>query len=338
MIEIAANPLASRETLRRSLNQAAAWGPEYGGGLANHLPMVLHAAWELGADADRLQAQIKLDSPELELPEPAGHMLPNWQDGLGEREAYSDLRIHFESMLAKQGWDETLQAVLPILAPGLIAHAFHGLIRTAHAYESGCEAEMAAALAAWACEWTEPAAPEAPVERLTWAAWRREARSRLADFHSDLHLIQQRMTAATGSLAYRQLGDAPAFAPSLAERREQLLELALNLYLDTRNFTVLHMITALRALRVLAAFIPDTAAMQSALTRAALLALISCGLKPHGRPLPEPLPDWNELKRRALAQWNDHIIKLTHACWQEDALRPDPRWRQAPALLLGLSN
>jgi hypothetical protein len=45
-------------------------------------------------------------------------------------------------------------------------------------------------------------------------------------------------------------------------------------------------------------------------------------------------PDWPSLHGAALAQRDEHVIKLVHACWQEDVLAPDPRWREVAALSL----
>ena len=325
---------ARRDTLHHCLRQATAWNPTYKEGLANHLPMVLHAAWELGADSDRLQAQVDRDSAMLEPTSPSRNPLADWRLGLGRREAYPDLRIHFEQKLVLHGTETTLSDTLPILAPGLTAHAFHGLIRCAHAYESGCLEEIAASLAAWSSGWHSPSMPRPADKRLPWDDWLHEIQPQLETFRSDLRLIQARMAAAEKSPLYQQRGAALAFAPNLPARREQFLDLALNLYLRTRNFTVLHMITALRALRILSPFLPDNETMQDIVTRSALLAMISDDPKPHGLPQTDSPPHWDELKRRACAQQNDHVVKLVHACWQEDGLRADPRWRKAAALAL----
>ena len=49
--------------------------------------------------------------------------------------------------------------------PGVAAAAFHGLIRTAHAVQSGHAGEVAAALAYWAWRWQPLAPARVPAER-----------------------------------------------------------------------------------------------------------------------------------------------------------------------------
>lgn len=131
----------------------------------------------------------------------------------GHTAAYPVLRAGFEDALSQGAPQAVLRRVLPEMLRGLHAFAFHGLIRTAHAWESGHRGELASALA-------------------TWAAW----------MAGRVHWV----------------AEAPA-STSLS---------------------------------------------------------------------------WAELRRLALAQFDDHAIKLVHAGWQEDQRRPDPKWRTVAALVL----
>ena len=55
--------------------------------------------------------------------------------------------------------------------PGVAAAAFHGLIRTAHAVQSGHAGEVAAALAYWAWRWQPLAPPPQGGEALPFDDW-----------------------------------------------------------------------------------------------------------------------------------------------------------------------
>ncbi|MBB5203208.1 hypothetical protein HNQ51_000501 [Inhella inkyongensis] len=333
-----------RTTLHRLLKDALAFGPHYDGAMSNHLPMALHAAWELGASEARLQALFAHESGKLE-PAPATQPLPalarqpqGWLAWRGQREAYPVLLAYFRERLAGASADAVLTEHLPALLPGWHAFAFHGLIRTAHAYEAGLQDELAAALATWAA-WYETLPPgQAPEARLALADWVTAWRADAGGWRSDLPMITWRVQAATLSPCYTRWAEALAPAPNLAERVDELQDLALHIYLHSRNFTVLHLITGLRALRVLLPLLPANGAheaLQDILARALLTGWLAARLQwlPE-EAMPQPLPDWASLKADALTRSDEHVIKLAHACWQEDGRRPDPRWRQAVRLLL----
>ncbi len=141
----------------------------------------------------------------------------------------------------------------------------------------------------------------------------------------------ERLLSVAKGPDYAALCDALAPETHWMLRREQLLSMALDGYLESRNFVVLHLITGLRALRVLAPFVPDWPDLQTWLTRAFTAAWLASGIERKPRSSGE-VPTWPELHRAALAQMDDHVLKLVHACWQEDRLQPDRRWRQAAAL------
>ncbi|HEY4082781.1 MAG TPA: questin oxidase family protein [Burkholderiaceae bacterium] len=320
--------------LHRALDQAQAFGPFYEGGFFNHLPMALHAAWELGADGARLAAQVHHDAPELSAAPPSGASVAHdWRELLGRREAHAELRSLIKSEIEERGAEAVLRSHVPVLISASHAALFHGLIRTAHAWESRHAQELASALAAWACTWeTLPGGSRVAV--MSPEDWQRSLQE--AGRHSDHRMGQARLREAAQSARYAELCDALAPATHWALRREHLLGLALDGYLGSRNFVVLHLITGLRALRVLGPFVPDWPDVQTWLTRAFTGAWMGANIggleqrKSHAEP-----PPWPELQAAALAQFDEHVIKLVHACRQEDWLKPDARWRQAAALALG---
>ena len=67
--------------------------------------------------------------------------------------SYPALWRHFHDAVACDGAHTTLRESLPDLMPGVAAAALHGVIRTAHAVESGHAGELAEALAYWAWRW-----------------------------------------------------------------------------------------------------------------------------------------------------------------------------------------
>ena len=322
--------------LYRRLDTALAYGPNYGPGYSNHLPMALHAAWALGAEGARLDAQIEHDGQWLEPAPHAAVLAPDdWRELLGQRDAYARLRAAFCAAIAARGAEAVLRESLALLISSPHAGLFHGMIRTAHAWESGHAGELAAALAVWATHWnTLPAGQAQTAATLELDDWREALNARAA---APVHRLRgERLIDVAQGEGYSKLCDALAPASHWLVRREQLVGLALEAYLASRSFVVLHLITGLRALRVLAPLVPDRPDVQVWLTRAFAAAWLAAGMAPAHRARETSVPDWATLKRAALAQLDDHPLKLTHACWQEDGLREDVRWREASALSLGL--
>ncbi|HSI47753.1 MAG TPA: questin oxidase family protein [Ideonella sp.] len=311
----------SAAALRLLLEQSLALPPETRNELTSHMPMALHALSELGASDARLHAFYahylrRFDgAPAAQpwAPAPA-----DWLVALGDFSAFAGLRTVFAEALAEQGRDAVLKAALPRLWPGIAAAAFHGPIRVAHAVEAAHEGELAAALAYWAARWQPLASPEPASLHLPLRDWSRQLAEAAADWRSSAPLISLRMAEASATPVYRRLAGALAPAGALTARWQQLVTLALNSYADSGNFTVLHMVTGLRAVHVLSPWLAgaavDEAVLDHAFTAAWLAARLPA-MDPLGsRAVPRPAAEWPALVAAAIASQDDHVIKLVHAC------------------------
>lgn len=324
-------------TLHALLDESLAFGPEYGGQLANHLPMALASLYGMGATPAQMRRFFDHDAAQLVRLAPGARLAPalldDWTALRGRFDAFERLRAHFAAAIVHDGQGGCLDAVLPELLPGAAAVAFHGLIRTAHAVEAGHDGELAAALAYWASRWTVLPAPDAPeavfatptqwLDALDDAARRLEPRWRPRG-----RLVTDRMDEAGATRAYRMLaGAVDGFEGTVHERVLALGEAAALRYAATRNFTVLHMATAARALRVLLRWITSVPrAVWHAVAAASLASTAGLAAPVQPPPLPEGSgaeDDWETVRRRACEQDDDHVVKLVHAM-------EDQRW-QAPS-------
>ncbi|MBT9494050.1 MAG: DUF4243 domain-containing protein [Paucibacter sp.] len=315
---------------------------EYADQLSSHLPMALHALHSLGADEARMAAFFKSYSRRFDgVPAPAAE--PAARDWLGVRgdwSAYSALRSYFELALAAEGRDARLRRVLPDLLPGISAVAFHGAIRLAHAVQGGHAGELVAALAYWASRWQRlPAPPQNGAACLSLTAWSERLVAGAATWRSEAPNIFLRMLEASGRPLYAELAwVAPAPAPTLLARVAELASLALGYYLHSANFTVLHMITGLRAVRVLAPWLPQDKTFQiqaqEVLTQAFVAAYMAGRVQWREIPLTAAVATWAVLADAATLSEDDHAIKLVHACRDESAAYGDPRYLQAAAMAL----
>src|SRR5262245_1947049 len=134
--------------LAKLLTEAEIYGPEYRGGLANHLPMALVALDQMGATPGQLERYVQSrTSGQARLPERAAGVAGAWPFRKADRDAFIELRADFRRRIVRDGWEAVLRAVLPDLARGMSAAAFHGLIRTAMGVIGRHEGEIASGLA-----------------------------------------------------------------------------------------------------------------------------------------------------------------------------------------------
>jgi hypothetical protein len=310
--------------------------PEYRDGLTNHLPMALHALHSLGANAARLEAFYAGYATRFEgLPAPVAAEAPPgawraWRSVREQPDAFSLLQAAFTAAIAADGRDAVLRVALPGLLEGVAAAAFHGPIRTAHAVQAGHDGELAAALAYWAWRW-QPLAEVAQVAPLPFHAWARRLVIDALAWTSDAPLIALRMGEATRSAPYAQLAGALAGGADLLP---QLAAFALERYMRTRNFTVLHMVTGLRAVRVLSPWIADLAPAAPVLVRAFVAAYLAAKVREE-RASAEGPHDWARVVEAAKASDDEHVIKIVHACRDEAAFYGGgsaQRYLQAAAL------
>jgi hypothetical protein len=109
----------------------------------------------VGADSQRLQEFAvaygqRLTALTATAPLPAGQ----GDDRLtrrGDPVAYPELRAFLENRLRRDGKAAVLRAALPALVSGSGGVAFHGLLPTSYAVDSGHVGEFAAGQAYWAC-------------------------------------------------------------------------------------------------------------------------------------------------------------------------------------------
>ena len=309
-------------TLTDLLDEGAGFDAEYGGGLSNHRPMALLALARLGASDARLTAFAHAYTQRLQpAPPPARWPAGDaWAARLGQRDAWPAYRDLFLHWLLTEDAGAVLQQALPRLMQGCGAAAFHGLIRTAYALQSGLGQELADALAYWACRWTDLGSSQAVGAVDDAEAVLRQLRR----VQSDSDRIGQRMKAAAA---------APHFQHTVARLRisdhtlPQLAALAAKAHAATGNFTAVHLLTSAHAMRLLLPYLDEPVPALQAYWCAFAAAVCAAGLQ--ASQVPPPLP-WPLLVAAALQSDDDHLIKLVDSCREEQTFYGGaPLWQQA---------
>lgn len=317
--------------------------PEYRDQLTNHLPMALHALYSLGASPQRMQdffAHYRQRFQGCSAPEPADLVNPqclDWRALRGQEDAFPTLLAYFHALVAREGMETSLRLALPDLMPGVSAAAFHGAIRTAHAVQAGHARELAAALAYWAWRWqTLPAPPPLAHAQMEFSPWATRLVQASIGWRSSGPLISIRMAQASQSTVYQSLACALAPAASLANRIQEFARLAVDRYADNPNFTVLHMVTGLRALRTLLPWVEESLPAQTLLAQNVVAAYMAAQVKPIPIPRETTAKNWNTVITAAIASDDDHVIKLVHACREEAGVYGGDNYLRAAALVTGL--
>lgn len=323
------------------LDLGAALGPEYGAGLSSPLPMALSALRALGANPARLRqffdgyaGRFSGGTEGESDPVPAG----GWLALRGRYAAFASLAAHFGAELQRRGPDATLRACLPALMPGVAAAAFHGLIRTAYAADASRPAELASALAYWACRWL-PLSPRMPDPLSAdfgetprgFEAWSQQLLASETQPRPPGRMIVDRVGAVLRQESYARLAGRLAVEP---DTLAMLAALAVDRYNASRNFTVLHLVTGCHAMRMLLPWLEGPEAALGHFANAFAAAYLACGIEPGASTLASAGLEWPEIIARAIRSDDDHVIKLVHTCRAEAAVYGDAVYRHAAGLVV----
>lgn len=325
------------DTLQLLLDAQLQLPAEYQDQLTSHLPMALQALHSLGTSPERMQAFYAAYAKRFDGMQAAAAAQPvaDWRSLRGQPDAYPALVATMHVLVKRDGVDAALRALLPDLLPGVVAAAFHGLIRTAHAVQSGHVGEVAAALAYWAWRWQPLAPGQVPAQRMPLSTWSQALVRDAQAWRTDGPLISIRMDQATQGVVYQSMADALQPFADLQSAITSLAALAAERYAASPNFTVLHMITGMRALRVLLPWMDSHEGVQPILIRAFTAAYLAARVVPPPSA-PEPrLRTWSEVIAAGIASDDDHVIKLVHACREEASVYGEGNYLRVAGLVVG---
>jgi hypothetical protein len=335
------NP-ADYSALDETLEIIAPMGPDLNNGLSNHAPMAVEAMCAMGrADAVKkwFGSYRKLLAPRVA--RVARLTSDNWHAALGDPRRTQDWFEFFRNEIADRPWQSVLDDWAARLAPGLMAAATHGIIRTGHATRSlalednsARRRELADGLAYWAADYLP-----LPADRY------RSARAMPSEAITRVKILPPEIRRANGGPftdALAQLdsfepfkdtldavdpaGDASAF---LSDLSATFVRVFLANARDTyTTIAFIHTVTGPSALRPLLPYLrdPNVHAALAFAWQAAAAMYATFGTRAE---LPRPSTyegkawDIDELVERAIASGDEHAIKFTEVCLREHALKPN---------------
>lgn len=317
-------------------------GPEFGGGLSNHGPMAAEALCALGREEAVEEWTANYRRRLLDQPARVSRIGPgDWQSALGDVARSTDWEDFFARELDGASWQDVLDRWVPRLAPGLMAGATHGIIRTAHAVRSLAaeetpvrRREFVTGLAYWAARYQRlPGAPGIAPQSSPAAALDRVP-----------ILPKERRDPNARSIfgAVRDLDDFAAFEPVVnlvapgedvgAFLSELTAAMAWRYLRNGGNASIayVHTVTAPAALRILLPHLSaETAGIAARYTWQACAAIHSRMYDPRDYALPVELLSRDDIVDRAIYSGDEHAIKFAEACLRENALTPNPAYLAA---------
>jgi hypothetical protein len=327
------------DALDEALELLRNYGPEYGGGLANHGPMAAEALCALGR-GDAIVPWVKRYKRNLEeLPLATKKLAADeWQSALGDAARTGDWIALMEHELADGAWEDALDKWAARLSPGFAAAAAHGAIRAGHATRSLAardtplrRRELAHGLAYWAAQYQAlPIATQKNAQRLS-----------VSDALSRVELLPKTKRSRGGSITagLHALDDWPAFA-SVADLADtsgdpsnvlsELTHVFARVYFEQakaigQRIQFIHAVTGPSALRLMLPHLkPDTvrAALRYAWqTSAGIYAAFGAVAKPSSDG---SAPDAHDLVDLAVKSGDEHAIKFAEVCLREHALNAQP--------------
>lgn len=325
------------DVLDAAYERLAGFDFEYGGGLADHGPMVAEALVRLDR-ATIVPAWVEQYSRRLEPRRPPVAPLDHWRASLGDEARATDWVTLFTRELDQRRWIDVLQTWAPRLVPGVFAAATHGVIRTAHAVRAIAEidtparrGELTRGLAHWASSYQE--LPGRPHPTGT---------TPIGDALDDLarSAVEAPRRLISVAVAHRVRHDArfATVVDSLApptSANDGLLALTAagsEVYLQNASahpIAYIHAVTGPAAARLLLPYLPDSdRAMVFAYTWqvvAGMVATYGNARAPHG----DASESIDDIIDRAVGGGDEHAIKMTEACLREHRDNPRPEYLAA---------
>lgn len=317
--------------IQNKINSYQHFAAEYGDlNLTNHLPMAQFAMFRMGAnDADFNRFSNHYiclhDLPPVGSTTGIRLQDDNWQDYLGTRKYFADYRLFFGEQLNKLGRKRYLGVYFNSLVGGISSAAFHSLIRLAYGVDSENDEEILSGMAYLADAYLElhGPLPKTSTSGTSLHDQMNYVSSELASGRLKLPALEgiifQKMEAVSQPDVLADISDNLSIPAGTTLR--DFADLALNLYLSTKDFTTLHTVTSCHASRVMMPFIEDESSYLQYFYQAFLAAYLTIGAPPielHGtslQPSDENLIE--EIKAAAQKATDDHDIKLTYTALEE---------------------
>ena len=339
------NP-ADYSALDEALEIMAPNSPELNNGFSNHAPMCIEAMCAMGRHNSVMPWFERYRRWLAPRPSRVARLTnENWRSALGDGRRVEDWFEYFRNELEDRPWNEVLDEWAIRLAPGLMAAATHGVIRTGHATRSialedtaSRRRELADGLAYWAADYLPlPAERRTPVRAKPSEAIARIQMIPTEIRHGNFGSFTDSLAQLDSFAPFKETldavdtsGNASAFVSDLTSTFARVfLANARDVY---TTIAFVHSVTGPSSLRPMLPHLSEATA-HAALGYAWQAAAAMYATFATSADLPRvddaKIRDIDELIDRAIASGDEHAIKFTEVCLREYALSPDPAFLAA---------
>lgn len=296
------------------------YASDYNGGLSNHIPMVSYSLYELGVPFNEIDKYLNTTVERIKISKEDFTKLynidnDNFEKYLGLKDSFGSYYDYFSKKINKSNYLEVIGEILPILIKGVAARAFHPLIRLSFAVRSENKEEVIKSLSYFASTFvphkfdTLPSITENPLYDLKVLA------ESVKNESFSGNLIADRIEKIYNLQGFKK--NAFTLKGDYKEVLSQLDKIINKLFVETKNFTILHGVTSKEAIKTLLPLVKNKEYVLQNYWIAILAAYISIDspeVKDLNIDIPEDLPDFNEIIRANIDSKNDNSIKLSNSC------------------------
>jgi hypothetical protein len=325
-----------------ALELLSGYGPEFSFGdlcLSNHGPMAAEALIALGRDDAVISWTERYKRRLEERPASRNPISPGeWREALGDVRRVGDWTAFFDRELAGAPWRQVLDLWVERLAPGIIASATHGVIRTAHAVRSldtqetpARLHELAEGLAYWAATFMLlPGSPSAASRHALPSQAIRQIERLAPEEQRDMGLITTSLRKLATQPSFERTIDFVDPSDDPTSFLSDLTETFAGVYVANADggqvIGLIHAVTGPSAIRLLAPHLsPSTTDLALRYGWQAAAALyVAMAQRPAPDAPASAVGDEPDIIERAVSTGDEHAIKFTEACLREHALNPKP--------------
>lgn len=301
-------------------NKYKDYASDYNGGLSSHIPMVSYSLYELGVPFNEIEEYLDKTIERIKISKEDFTELYNIDDEnfekyLGIEDSLGSYYNYFSQKINKSNYLEIIGEFLPKLIKGVAARAFHPLIRLSFAVRSKNEEEVIKSLSYFASTFAPhqfnllPAKSENPLESLKILV------ESVKDEDCSGNLIVDRIEKIYRLDGFKK--NAFTLKGNDLEILSQLDIIINKLFVETKNFTILHAVTSKEALKNLLPLVKEKEYILQNYWLAILAAYITIG-SPEvidlSVDIPQDLPKFKRMIKASINSNNDHTIKLVNAC------------------------
>lgn len=277
--------------IEKIINTYGDYGPFFGDGFTNHVPMVQSALYRMAIDEKTIVnvSSYLVDKWALQ---PFDHYVKvtRLDKHLGDRSSYLGYIDFFKQEVEEKGLEKVIKTSLQTFKTGLSAMLFHGIIRLSYAIENGFEDEIIRALAFYACGFEEI-----------------EFKGRSIP----LSLVKPEITRFIQSReGYFYLSG------EIEDKEAAIVDSLAELYMNTGSFIVLHTITGFQALVSLKRYFKDFSHAIDCFTVCVERSLLRIDQNDYKQIELDTLYSFEELFSYMTDEKDAHTIKLTYSCFR----------------------